>query len=125
MPTNEERLRILQMISESKITAQDGAHLLEAMRCADAQLEGKGPTTPIARWLHVRVTDITSAKTKTDITIPIHLVQIGIKLGARFVGDQHLSTYDDVINAIQTGHTGKLLEAEDNESGERVEIFVE
>ncbi len=121
MPTTEERMRILQMVSEGKITAQDAARLLEAMSQADQQQSGSPP----ARWLHVRVTDTTAAKTKTDITIPIHIVQMGIKLGARLAGEQRLSSYDEVIQALQSGQTGKILEAEDVESGERVEIFVE
>ncbi len=32
MPTMEERLRILKMIEEKQITAEEGAKLLEALR---------------------------------------------------------------------------------------------
>lgn len=117
MLTKEERLQILQMVADGLITAEEAAKLF-------AEARQPSRIAP-ARWLHVRVTDLDTAEPKTDVTIPLNIVQMGIKLGARFAGEQNLAAYDEVINAIQQGHSGKVLEAEDADSRQRVEIFLE
>ena len=83
MPTAEERLRILKMISERQITAEEGARLLEALRAAGPDATGRHAAGR-ARWLRVRVTDRTSGRAKLNVTIPIGLVDVGLKMGARF-----------------------------------------
>ena len=59
MATAEERMRILKMIEEGKISAEEGAKLLSAL-----SESRRGPNPPMpprmpgaARWLRVRVTD--------------------------------------------------------------------
>ena len=126
MPTSEERMRILSMVAEGKLSAEDGVRLIEAMRAGEA--EEKTPvyspqTQP--RWFRVRVTDMATGRDKVNINIPIGLVNAGLKMGARFVGDVEGVDFDELATVVQSGQTGKILEVEDNEDGERVEIFVE
>lgn len=131
MPTTEERMRILQLVSEGKITAEDGVRLLEALRVSDAgssSSKESAPTPPAGappRWFRVRVTDLNSGRDKVNINIPMGLVNVGLKMGARFVEDQEGVDFQELAAAVQSGHTGKLVEVEDIEQGERVEIYVE
>lgn len=126
MSSREERIRVLHMIAEGKITAKEGARLLEAMRVADQASPNRSQAAGVPpKWLHLRLSDPTSGQVKTDVNIPLHVVQIGLKLGLRLEGNSHTSELDQLVRAIQEGQEGKLLEAEDKETRQRVEIFVE
>ena len=52
--SHEERLQILKMVQEGKVTAEEGARLLEAVEAPDTGVETSGQP---ARWLRIRVTD--------------------------------------------------------------------
>lgn len=124
MATTEERLQILKMIEEGKISAAEGAELLRALdqsRSSDAAAPLKG--TSEARWFRVRVTDKSTGRTKVNVTIPIGLVNVGIKMGARFAPELDQGQYSHLLEAIRGGRQGKVIDVE--EEGEHVEIFVE
>ncbi|MBX7233481.1 MAG: hypothetical protein K1X65_03785 [Caldilineales bacterium] len=130
MPTTEERMRILQLVSDGKISAEDGVRLLDALRASETGSptpKSPAPPTPATppRWFRVRVTDLNSGRDKVNINIPTGLVNVGLKMGARFVEDQEGIDFQQLAAAVRAGHTGKLVEVEDLEQGERVEIFVE
>jgi hypothetical protein len=120
---SEERARILQMISEGKITAQEGARLLNALRGSSPEAERSSPGN--ARWFRVRVTDMVTGRTKVNVNLPLSLVKAGIKMGARFAPDMEELDWNELVLAIQEGAAGKIVEVEDEEDGERVEVYVE
>ncbi|NUQ36908.1 MAG: hypothetical protein HUU23_03755 [Caldilineales bacterium] len=124
MTTSEERQRVLRMIADGAITAEEGVRLLEALAAVSAAA-APPPGQSAARWFRVRVTDLNSGRDKVNINIPIGLVNVGLKMGARFVGDVEGVNWQDLAAAVQAGQTGKILEADDLVDGERVEIFVE
>lgn len=124
MSTAEERMRILQMIQDGKVTPEEGANLIEALN------RGGRPTPPPApgldpRLLRVRITDLRTGKTKVNVNIPMGLVNVGVKLGARFAPASSGVNYEEIMAAIKSGASGKLADVEDIESGEHVEIWVE
>jgi hypothetical protein len=123
MSTAEERMRILQMIQEGKVTAEEGATLLQALGSSRPQPPPSPARDP--RTLRVRITDINSGKTKVNVNIPMGLVNVGIKLGARFTPSSADVNYDEIMDAIKSGASGKLVDLEDLESGEHVEVWVE
>ena len=120
---SEERSRILQMISEGKITAEEGARLLNALRGASAAPQP--PRAGTARWFRVRVTDMATGRTKVNVNLPLSLVKAGLKMGARFAPDMEELDWEELTLAIQEGASGKIVEVEDEEDGERVEVYVE
>ena len=79
MATTDERMRILKMISEKQITAEEGARLLEALRGSSASDAQGRNATGKARWLRIRVTDRPSGRTKVNVSLPIGLVDVGLK----------------------------------------------
>jgi hypothetical protein len=126
MSSIEERLQILKMIEEGKISAGEGAELLRALdREGDQEPDEplKGASRP--RWFRVRVTDLASGKSKVSVNIPMGLVNAGIKMGARFAPDLEGVNFDEITEMINSGAQGKIVDVVDNEEGERVEIFVE
>ncbi len=125
MATTEERMRILTMIQEKQITAEEGARLLAALAAGPA---GDGPARDAggrARWLRVRVTDTGSGKLKVNVNLPVGLIDVGLKMGARFAPEMQGLDMNAIQSAIKDGFQGKILEVEDDEDNERVEIFVE
>lgn len=127
----EERLQILQMIQEGLITSDEGAKLLAALSKpeqpkAKTISQAKAPRyrerpRSSRRWLRIRVTDKSNERDRVNLTLPIALVDWGLKMAESTAG-VHLSAVRDVI---RDGAEGKIIEVEDSSSGDRVEIFVE
>jgi hypothetical protein len=120
---SEERARILQMVSEGKISAEQGAQLLSAMHTPNPTSERPLEGTPT--WFHVRVTNLETGRTKVNVNLPLSLVKAGIKMGARFSPDVEELDWEELVAAIQEGALGKIVDVEDEEGGEKVEVFVE
>ena len=124
MATPEERMKILKMINEEKISAQEGAQLLSALTQSD---KGSVPRSKAgaARWLRVRVTDVSTGRSKATVQIPLALVDAGMKIGAHFAPEIEGMDMDSILDAFQKGMTGKIVDVVDDEDGEHVEIFIE
>jgi hypothetical protein len=126
MATTEERMQILNMVAEGKITAEEGAKLLGALepeRKKEARLATESPSAP--RWFRVRVTDLETGKNKVNVNLPMSLVDVGTRMGARFAPELEDMDFRDIIEQVKSGAQGKIVEVEDLEGGERVEIYVE
>lgn len=125
MASTEERMKILRMIDEGKLTAEEGAKLLAAL--SDS---GKAPKRPLgratggsARMLRVRVTDTRTGKAKATVNLPIGLVDAGLKIASQYVPD---ISFDEIADAISSGTVeGKIVDVVDDEDGDHVEIFIE
>lgn len=124
MATVEERMKVLKLIEEGKISAEEGAKLLAAL--ADSR---KTPTITLggggARMLRIRVTEVRTGKAKVSVNVPMSLVSTGIKMGARFAPGLEGEQLEALTEALKTGQTGKIIDVTDEETGEHVEIFVE
>ncbi len=100
---NEERLRILQLLEQQRITAAEAADLLAALgeRGRDGRrrersrwlAEELAPPSDRARWIRVRVTDEGTGRVRTTFRCP--------------------SAWSGMIFDVS------------NEGGERVEIFID
>ncbi len=123
MTAPEERMKILKMIEEGKISAEEGARLLTALNKGDRKraAEGKGES----RWLRVRVTDLTSGKASVNVNLPVSLVNVGLRMGARFVPEMEGMRMTELEDMIRQGLTGKVIDLVDEVEGQRVEVYVE
>jgi hypothetical protein len=130
MASAEERMQILKMVENKQITAEDGAKLLEALEARGQTTvpgsQSSGSSSPQGRWFRVRVTDLKTGRRKVNVNIPLGLVDVGLKMGAKFApaGLQGMDM-KEVMAAIKAGKQGKVVDVEDEEDGEHVEIFVE
>jgi hypothetical protein len=124
MTTVEERMQILKMIEEGKISADEGASLLSALGSKKSASRAVSGGTR-ARWFRVRVTDMVTGRNKVNVNIPMGLVDVGLKMGARFVPNTDDSDFEDLVEQIRSGAQGKVLDVTNEEDGERVEIFIE
>jgi len=124
MVTNEERMKILKMIDEGKITAEEGAKLLATLA---QERKGGGKTTLKggaggSRWLKIRVTDLYSGKAKATVNLPLGLVDAGLNIASKYAPD---IAFDELVDEINAGAEGKIIDVYDEEDGEHVEIFIE
>jgi len=122
MATSEERMQILKMVADGKISAEEGAKLLKAL---EEGSRPKPPPSPEPRWFKVRVTDLATGRNKVNVNIPMGLVNVGLKMGARFTPEVEGLNFDEVIAAIKGGAHGRIVDMTDESEGERVEIYVE
>jgi hypothetical protein len=129
MTTVEERMKILKMIEEGKISADEGSKLLAAL--SDSRRGLPMPPRPPgmsggpARWLRIRVTDTRTGRSKASVQIPLALVDAGMKIGAHFAPEVEGVDMTNVMEALRMGVMGKIIDVTDDEDGEHVEIFVE
>jgi DNA repair photolyase len=123
MATTEERMKILKMIEEGKVSAEEGVKLLSAL--ANANRPTSGLSASGAKWLRVRVTEVNTGRSKATVQIPISLMEAGMKIGAHFAPEIDGVNMDQLMEALRTGMTGKIIDVTDDEDGEHVEIFVE
>ena len=124
MATMEERIQILRMIENGQISAEEGAELLTALEQASTK-EQPEDSESRPRWFRVRVTDMRTGKSKVNVNIPMGLVNVGMRMGAKFAPDMTNVSIDEIMQAVEKGTHGKIIDVEDQEDGEHVEIYVE
>jgi hypothetical protein len=127
MKKTNERMMILKMIEEGTLSADEGAKLLTSV---DGGTDNpKGRVYPRAKdnskWFRVRVTDTNTGKNKATVSLPMALMDWGLRVGAQFapeVGNIDLEELSDILNQ---GLEGKIIDVLDEEDGEHVEIFID
>lgn len=127
MATTEERIKILNMIREGKITAEEGAKLLSALSGGNKK-EARRPVSRSAgspRWFRVKVTDLVTGKIKTSVNIPLGLMEWGIQIGAQFAPEIRDLDMGQLAEMLNSGLEGKVVDVVDEEDGEHVEIFID
>jgi len=127
MANAEERMKILKMIEEGKITAEDGAKLLAALSEGRRGPGGQSQSRAAGagHWLRIRVTDTVTGRSKASVQIPLGLIDAGMKIGAHFAPEVEGVDMSYVMDALRSGMTGKIIDVVDEEDGEHVEIYVE
>lgn len=137
--STEERMKILEMIASGKISAEEAARLLDASgsgaggnsaaaeKPADRALAERpievDRTKFAGRRLRVKVVE--SGGTKVNVNLPLSLMEIGLKIGGRFVDE--LKNIDRememLMEAISNDVQGKIVEVDDEDS--HVEVYIE
>jgi len=124
----EEQLKILKMIEEGTISAEEGSKLLSSIEKSSETIgvENKGTG---AKWLRIKVlSNEKGGKNKVNVNVPIALVETGLKIGKSFDKDLEESMKDidiaEILELIKSGAEGKIVEVETDE-GDTVEVYVE
>jgi len=139
--STSDRLRVLELLEQQKITAAEAAELLAAMGDrghARGPERGRwlkdergrwvreefGPPPGRARWFRVRVTDQRTGNVRSNVSVPIGMIGFGLGFARRFRRMPGVEHVDDLFDAIRSGRRGMIFDVA-NESGERVEIFID
>jgi hypothetical protein len=145
MASSEERMMILRMVEEGKLTPEEGARLLSAMgeREAEPAMAGAagaagdgaaasaaysnsyaanfGDSSLNGRFLRVLVSNSMTGKQKVNINIPLGVVEFGL----RFIPPSAKVNAQAIRDAIASGARGRIVDVQDSEKGDHVEIFIE
>jgi hypothetical protein len=129
MATTEERVKILKLVQDGKISADQGVQLLEALQ-DPLKHKAEGPAgqpkgTQVARWFRVSVTDTDTGKVRVNVRLPVKLITAGVKMGARFSPEVEGLDMDQLMTLIKAGEIGKIVDVVDEKDGEHVEVFLE
>jgi hypothetical protein len=124
--TTEERMKILQMLEEGKISADEATTLLRALE-GGRRRTGPTASAPGGRkqFVRIQVTDLASGAAKVNVTLPMGLVGAGLRMAERFAPEFEGFDLQDLEELLASGADGKLVEVVDEEDNERVEIYVE
>jgi hypothetical protein len=121
-----ETQRVLKLLEEKKLTADEAAKLLDALGSAPNPLAGSDGDK--AKFLKVRVTDKATGKLKVNVTLPLAIVRWGMQFvpdSAQMELNEHNISLDDITRALESGFQGKLVEVDDENDDEHVEVYVE
>jgi hypothetical protein len=124
----EERVRVLNMVKEGKITVEEAMKILEALGTPEEEPEA--PQSK-ARWLRVRITDLKTNKPKVSVNLPIGLVDWALRTGTKVAsfGGVDLNgmgvNLEELRSAINYGLKGKIIDVVDEEEQTHIEVLVE
>jgi len=124
MTTSDERLKVLQMLDDGRITVEDAAALLRALGADPAASPDYAPSGSTSRFIRVHVTDLDSGESKVDVTLPLTMVKAGLGIAERFAPGFEGFDLDNLEQTVFSGATGKLVEVNDSEDREGVEIYI-
>ncbi len=126
MVSTDERLKILKMVQEGKLSADQAVELLEMLDKSDSVNPPKSSNLNLAgRWLRVRVTDTNTGKVRVNVRLPLSVVSSGIKMGMKFSPQVEGLDVNQLMEVIQSGEMGQIVDVVDEEDGEHVEVFVD
>jgi DUF4097 and DUF4098 domain-containing protein YvlB len=127
---NEEYMRILKMIEEGKVTAEEGAELMKAIGGEESkvedQLSGVKPSFH-GKKLRIKVTDTDTGKDKANIRIPLRLAKIAEKLIPRDAKTK-MKVQGIDLNSILTNidelADGPLVDIDADDKGDNVNVSI-
>lgn len=119
---SEDRMKILKMIENGTITAEDGMKLLKAVESSESRHESTEEEIQRAiKGVRINVYDPRREK-KVDITLPAGIFKFfGVKYIKDIDSDIDIS---GVLEAIKSGEIGELMNIT-TDDGHRVIISVE
>ena len=123
---NQEKMMILNMLQEGKISAKEAAKLLETLDSGKkSKSKKKESSEHQGKFIRVKVTDTDSRKSRANIRVPINLLRVASKFGGNFNLDIDGVTIDEIQDSINSGLTGKIVDIYDDDEGEHVEVYIE
>ena len=129
---SDERLQILKMLEEGKITAEEASKLLEALKTAEAKNSGQvqaaweGPRR--AKWMRIEVDERNGNRVR--IKVPVVIIRAALRLGGHFnlggfdMDELEPGIMETLEAAMAEGETGLLVDVVE-EDGDHVKIYLE
>lgn len=122
--SREERNRILGMVEEGLVSAEEAAQLFDAMLT-----EPIVPSPPPVqnRTVRVWVTDTATRNRQVNmtVTLPVSVLRISLQALASVIPSLRDERLEQVVHALESGASGRVMDVQDLEDGKRLEIFIE
>jgi hypothetical protein len=121
---HDERMQILKMLEEKKISAEEAARLLDAVGEGEPQQPQQEPHG--GKRLRVKVTDPGTGKQKVNLRIPLGLAKIAAKFippkAKKQLAEEGVDV-DEVLSQVMSENIGKIVDIESDDG--LVEISIE
>lgn len=122
---NEERMKILELLSAGKINAEEADKLLEKISAVHhPQVEVASAKPNAKKFLKIAIQD--GKDTKVNINFPIALAKVGLNLAAskneNIFSKQHIDI-DSIIRIIEEGAEGEIVNIQDEDT--TVKIYID
>ena len=118
----EDRIQVLKMLEEGKITAEEAARLLDALQESPGTEEKPQP----GKRILIKVTDPKTGKRKVNLKIPIGLAKIAAKFvparAKRKLAEEGVDV-DAVLASVLSENAGKIVDIDTDD--EHVEISID
>jgi len=125
----DERNRILGMVEAGQISAAQAAQLLDALVMQQSQTNQRIERTEQlqSHTIRIWITDMTTRRQKIKLTatLPVYLLSVSLRMISRLAPHLDNNTIQHILETIERGNTGRVLDVQDLEEGKRLEIFVE
>ena len=132
---SDERLQILKMLEEGKISAEEASKLLEALKTSESagnngnsQVQAVWQSPAKARWMRIEVKERNGDR--VHIKLPLVVVKAALRVGGHFSmgGFDSDELGPDVMaeleQALMEGESGMLIDVVE-EDGDHVQIYLE
>lgn len=113
-----DKLRIFKMVENGRISAKEGIDLLSSLEKENG-LQIRSNSNSMVK---IKVKSDTGDK--INVSIPVSLLDVGLKMGGKYVDNIEGLDLRYVVEMIKSGVNGKILDIE-SEDGTIVEIIVE
>lgn len=121
--SREERNRILSMVEAGQVSADDAAQLFDAL------LEEPAEPAPSFqnRSLRIWVTDMTTRSRRVNMTatLPVSVLRASFQALGSLVPQLRDGRAEEIMQSLESGITGRVMDLQDLEDGKRIEIFIE
>ena len=117
--------QILNLLADGQISPEEAAARMRGEAPSGARTAAANPAELGNRWLHIRVTDVSTGRPRVNVNLPLTWVALGLQLGVRHAPQLGGIDLKQLLDEIRSGANGRLIEVEDHDDGERVEIFVD
>ena len=124
MATPDERMKILKMLEEGKLSAEEASRLLRALSKGSSETQSATQDDE-SKWMRIRVIDLDGDRAAVNVNLPMHLVNVALRLGAQFIPEEEDIDLEELAEALKAGMTGKIVDVIDEEEGRKFEIYVE
>ncbi len=131
MATSEERLKVLKMVQEGKITPEMAGELLKVLDASAKKSVQEEPSNAVfpgrdgGKFFRVRITDTETGRTRVNVRLPLGMVNAGVRMGMRFSPEVEGLDAAKLAEALARGETGQIMDIYDDEDGEHVEVYIE
>lgn len=119
----EDRLKDVEPVYKADIDSESQRDLdSEVIPWPDDRLKASDSKP---RWLKIRVRDMGSNRNKVTVNVPLGLVSFGLRAARRFGADMGDFDPEMMMQMIDEGRRGLLVDVQDEEDGEHVQIFLD
>ena len=126
---SQERLQVLRMIDEGKITAEEGFQLLEALDPTTGGIPRNSSSHPSeafkGKLVRMQISDLATGRSKAMATVPLRLLEVGLRIASHYAPGLKDMDPENLLDALVEGADGRIIEVVDQEKLVKVELLVE